>query len=234
MQDILRLARQEDLNGIAFVKGQTWPEEPVRRDLIDHVITAEDHCIQVVHYNRKIAGFVDGFMTMDNEGSRRWEVDLLAVHPTQRGRHFGEHLVKASMQEGRRRKAARARALIGIENYASQVTFNRCGFVRDDSRCSLFVSSGTQSQDELPVHDEWPVQGAHLLPVTTINYRGLWIENRFEPSVFAYARVICHQEGMDLAGAVIPTADAVSIGSAQDAGYNLAGYYEWWIYPYIG
>jgi ribosomal protein S18 acetylase RimI-like enzyme len=227
MPDGLQPARQEDLDGIAFVKKQTWPEEPVRRDLISHVITAEDHCIQIIRYYRKIAGFVDGFMTMDDEGNRRWEIDLLAVHPSQRGRGFGEQLVKACMQEGRSRKAAWARALIGIGNYASQVTFSRCGFVREDSRCSLFVSSGRQSQDEPPV------QGAHLLPVTTINYRGLWIENHFESSVLAYARVICHREGMDLAGAVIPTADEVSVLSAQDAGYDLVGYYEWWNYPYF-
>jgi GNAT superfamily N-acetyltransferase len=228
MLDGLQLACPEDLQGIAFVKAQTWPEEQVRRDLIGRVLSAEDHCVHIVRFNRRIAGFVDGFMTLDHEGNRRWEVDLLAVHPSQRGKHYGEQLVKASMAEGRSRKAGWARALVGVENYASQVTFKRCGFMKENSPCSLFISRSQHSQDE-PVPE-----AAYLLPVTTINYRGLWIENCFEPPIFAYAQQICHREGMDLVGAVIPASDEAGSRSARDAGFDLVGSYEWWNYRYSG
>jgi ribosomal protein S18 acetylase RimI-like enzyme len=226
MLDGVQLARTEDLEGIAFVKGQTWPEEPVRRDLIALVLSAEDHCVQVMRANGKIAGFVDSFMTLDHEGNRRWEIDLLAVHPWQRGRHFGEQLVKASVEEGYRRKAAWSRALIGVENYASQVTFERCGFIREDNRLNLFVSRDQQASNESVG------EGVHLLHVTTINYRGLWIEEHFEAPILAYASAECTRENMDLAGAVIPMENEESIHSTKNAGYELVGAYAWWKYYY--
>ncbi len=86
-----------------------------------------------------LIGFVDAFLTISEAGVLRWEVDLLGVHPAQRGRGVAAALIAASVKAGFAIGADRARALVRIENVASRKAFERCGFQAMEAEQILYV-----------------------------------------------------------------------------------------------
>jgi hypothetical protein len=121
--------------------------------------------------------------------------------------------------------AAYVRALIHVENVASQHTFARCAYQRDDALCSLYVlpGAGVNQGVQLP-------PDAHLIPVHTFNYRGLWLEAGGSPSE---TRRRCDTSILlngdwDLLGAVIPARQAERERLARAAGFTRVGQYQWW------
>jgi hypothetical protein len=67
-----------------------------------------------------------------------------------------------------------------------------------------------------------------LIPVTTFNYRGLWLEGTLDYDAFTCASAIRSQYKLDVAGAVIPASQEKAITAAQQAGYVFVGDYQWW------
>jgi L-amino acid N-acyltransferase YncA len=168
---------------------------------------------------------VDGFATLSGAGVLRWEVDLLAVHPGYRGQGLGARLVRANTAAGRDAGAACVRALVHVENVASQRTFARCAYRREDALCNLYVlpGAGLNLGVQLP-------PDAYLVPVNTFNYRGLWLETGGFPSETGRR---CYTSALlngawDLLGAVIPARQAERERLALAAGFTLVGQYQWW------
>ena len=218
----VRRAVPDDAPGIAAVKAAAWPGEASQAASIAAVIRQPGHATLVAVENGRVLGFVDGFLTHALAGVRRWEVDLLAVHPDHRRRGIGRALVTACTDAGRTAGAARARALIQLDNVGSQNTFARCGYQVNEAVCRLFVCTDGGASGPPPPLD------AHFIPVVTLNYRGLWIEGKLSAAGFEAARAARARFGLDLVGAAIPLAEAEALRAAQRARFRAVGDYQWW------
>jgi len=216
----IRQATEEDVQDIVAVKQSVWPQEETKHDFAVGVVRNPTHTTLIAVQGNKVAGFVDGFMTTSANGIQRWEVDLLAVDPAYRGLGIATQLVMASTNAGRVAGASATRALVGTDNAASQRTFARCSFVRNPSRHALYV--GSARSEPAPTHD------AHFIPVSTMNYTGVWVEGRLSKQSLTAAQAMRAQHHWDVAGAVIPVNLPTSIQAAQEVCYALVGEYEWW------
>ncbi len=223
MEFQIRPTVAEDAADIVRVKAATWADESVAdTTYITGVIQQADHQTQVAVCQETMVGFVDGFVTHSAVGVPRWEVDLLAVHPDFRGRGIAARLVAANATAGQGRGTKIARALIQVDNAASQCTFKHCGFRLESDTCSLYVSSDAVDGNSKPS------TGLHIIPVEVLNYRGLWLEGGITFADFIFGQTERTRLNLDLVGAVIPQKADETIRACVDAGYSLVGRYQWW------
>lgn len=218
---IIRRANRDDLPGIHAVKIKTWPDEESDTGLILEVLDSPEHITIVAEHTGQIVGFVDGFVTY-SETACRWEVDLLAVDPTFRGSRLGERLVRSSCTAGYGQGADYCRALIQVSNIASQKTFQRCGFFPEQRLNRLYVANAFSGSDEKAV------PASFILRVNTMNYRGVWLESQFAKKDLMAARAFLSEEGIQIAGAVIPIDWKESCNAAEALGFQLIGIYQYW------
>lgn len=222
----IRRATPTDSLPIAAVKRACWPDDSTAPDQIAVTMTEPDHAMFVSLQAGVVAGFVDGFLTLAADGTRRWEVDLLAVHPSQQRRGLGHELTATCTAAGREFGATVARAFIHVDNKASQHTFERCGYRPDPQERTLLISTAST-----PTAVEPLPAAAHLVPVVTLNYSGLWIEGQLSAAALTTAQTVCARHGWDVAGAMIPAAQAATIPTALDLGFQRIGAYRQWICP---
>ncbi|NWF68782.1 MAG: GNAT family N-acetyltransferase [Chloroflexi bacterium] len=218
----IQRASVEQAAEIAAIKREVWPDEWADAAYLAAVVAEPDHVTHIGWVDGLAAGLVSGFVTLDENGVRRWEVDLLGVLPAYRGRGLAIRLVAASTASGYEIGAAMARGLVAVGNTGSEKAFARAGYGIAAGTCGLYVSDGAA---EMQSGD---AAGAYLLPVTTLNYRGIWVEGRITEAGLWQARAVRTRYGWQIAGAVIPLADTVAAGAAQAAGYALVGQYRWW------
>ena len=224
----IQRAATDHAPGIVELGNVVWPDESTDAAHIARVIAKRNHVLIVALHAQKVVGFVDGFSTLSRQGVSRWEVDLLAVHPNYRGQRLGQRLLEACTAGGRQTGAAVARGLIQVDNIASQRTFARCGYHRDDTIYQLCVS-----WHQKPVtRDPNLFKGLHLIPVETFNYRGLWLEGDFTAAEIRAAQAALHDGDWDLVGAVIPEHQIASKSAAKAAGFIQLGQYQWWLFAF--
>ena len=220
---IVKRAARIDVPGIASVKQATWPYEQTNEDYIDRVIQDESHFTLVATESLQIVGFVDGFETIAQDGTRRWEIDLLAVHPDHRGRGIAKCLVGACAEHGGQRGCSISRSLIHIGNDNSMKVFTSCGYQPESQVCGLYVSS-----NDSDVNIAIP-SNLHLGAVDTINYRGVWLEGELSGDAFAAAISSKTRLGLDIAGATVLLTRKDVIRKALSANYLLIDHYRFWI-----
>jgi ribosomal protein S18 acetylase RimI-like enzyme len=220
----LRAAQPDDAPALVEVKRRTWPDEEVHLEQVQRVLADPAHAVFAAQAEGMLAGFVDGFLTVSAGGVQRWEVDLLAVAPEWRGRQLGQRLVLACLAAGQKKRAQFARALIQLENTASQISFRRCGFQCQSAALCLLVAPNAACDSPAGAGS------GHLLKVNTINYRGLWLEEDASPASLAAARAACFQAGLDLVGVLVPRPDLED--NHLNQGFSLAGVYQWWQMEY--
>jgi GNAT superfamily N-acetyltransferase len=217
----IQRAAPQHAAAIAAVKRSVWEDEQTDEKHIAVVIAEPDHMTHIALQNDEVVGFVDGFLTLSAEGVRRWEVDLLGVFPAHRGQGIASQLITVNTSAGFESGASRARGLVAIGNIGSEKAFARSGFHVEDTTCALYVSDAAAAASA-------PVNGLHLLPVNTINYRGVWLEGALSAQGFRKALAVRARYGWDVAGAVIPAAQRALLDAAQAAGYARIGEYRWW------
>jgi GNAT superfamily N-acetyltransferase len=225
---LIRPAGAGDVMGLIAVKAAVWPQEKTLPEYVIALLDQPERITLVAEVAGVVAGFVDGFLTLSNIGVRRWEVDLLAVQPNYQGRGIATDLVAASTQAGWEMGASLARALIAVENIASQRTFAHCGYVLDPTLRGIWVASQGDGQ-AVSVPEK-----LHLIPVHTLNYRGVWLEGQLTPAGFAAANTVRTRYGWDVSGAVIALADTAIIQAATAADYGLVGHYQFWQIHHYG
>ncbi len=219
----IRLAAPRDAAGIAAVMRDAWPKEGADAARIEFVLLAGGRATFVAVAGGAVVGFVDGFWTVSADGARRWEVDLLAVAGTYRGQRLGERLVRASTEAGQQAGAHMARALIHLENAASQRTFARCRYEPDLARFVLLTSTHPVDYSAVVVPD------ARLISVTTFRYAGLWLEGTLGEEAFRAGRAGLARQGREVVGALVEAEDTALRRAAEAAGYTPVGEYRWWL-----
>lgn len=220
----IRDARPDDAAGIAHLKSLVWQEAVGDAAYVASVMQRPEHLTMVAVVDGMIAGFVDGFHTIGVDWKRRWELDLLAVHPDYRGQGIGRMLVKRNTDASMKQGMEWARALITEDNLASQRAFANCGYRMDETLCGLYVS-----RDDLVDKARLP-PGAHVIPVFTFNYRGVWLEGVVTPLSLAAARAVRTRHGHELAGVVLPLDNREGVQALQDAQFSFVGSYQWWYF----
>lgn len=162
-----------------------------------------------------LIGFVDAFMTVSADGLPRWEVDLIGTHPDYRGRGIAQRLINASIQIGREQGAQSIRALIHIDNAASAGAFQRVGFHPAAGTHELFISDS-------PAEPSKPSTKAHLIPVCTLTYSGIWVEHDHSQQSLLAGRAIRAKYDWFIVGALLPA------GTPPPEAFAHVGMYRWW------
>lgn len=217
----LRPATTNDAPALVDLIRCVWPEEDPALSTIVGALGAPDHATYVAIVDGRVVGMCDGFLTLDAGGRRRWEVDLLAVHPDQRGRGLGARLIAASSAAGQARGAAYARGLIALANAPSQRAFQRNGYQADPAVRELYVCRALAGEGpSLPAD-------ASLTPVHTLTYRGGWIEGQATEQALRAARAVGAASGWDCVGALLAEDDDLR-QTAVALGFARVGAYQWW------
>ena len=211
----------DDVNGIDRVKARVWSELSDPKH-IANAIREPDHVTHIALVDRVVVGFVSGFMTLSIEGVRRWEVDLLAVQPEFQRQGIARRLVAHSTIAGQNMGASMARGLVGIDNIASQHTFARNNYRPDETKYGLYLST-----NDTRTHAEPPLS-SHLIPVVTMNYRGVWIEGQLSPQALAAAQSVRTRYNWQVAGALIPESATAISEHALEIDFMYVGTYQWW------
>jgi len=223
---LIRLADEQDVEGIIQVKRSVWPDEGFDAALIRQVVLDAEHVTQVAIVDDNVVGLVDGFNTLSQNGVPQWNLDLIAVNPAFQGWGIASDLMRVNTAAGHDSGAGRARGLVAVDNVASQRTFIRCGYVCDEAVCGLYV--GGDFPGELGLLSDTELV-RNIIPVRTLNYRGLWLENLWTNPIFAMALGMAQAQSGQIVGAVIPLGETEAVNTAQGYGFELVGYYQWWM-----
>jgi ribosomal protein S18 acetylase RimI-like enzyme len=86
------------------------------------LLTKPERITYVAESQGHVVAFVDAFLTLSAVGVRHWEVDLLAVHPDFQRRGFACQLIDIITSSGQDMGAVLTRALVHVDNQASQAT----------------------------------------------------------------------------------------------------------------
>ena len=190
------------------------------QDILPDVCTTQIDCdtcaLWVAAEGEDVAGFVSAFLTLDRKGTRRWEIDLLAVRRASQGQRLGQRLVEAACQDAKPLNIPVARAAVRVDNVASRRTFQNAGFTTNGEIHKLFLWTPTTSNS--PSIDGGSVT---FVPVDTVTCRGLWLEGLTaegtqadeQRSAVKMARSIVAWEGRANTGALIPAREECRLAS---------------------
>lgn len=215
----IRTATLADADMIAAVKYAVWPSEKTEVSQIRAALQSDEHVALVAVRYDEVVAYQDCFITVAVDGTRRWELDQLAVHPDYQRQRIGRALVIEATKLGRDYQATLARALIQVSNIASQRTFARTTYRTNQTVYNLYLATNALEHSAILPPD------AHLVPVNTLSYSGVWIEGQFSQETFLAARY--HLQGV--AGALIPTDNHDALYAAANVGYRSVGNYQWWV-----
>jgi hypothetical protein len=213
----IRLADNHvDVHEIAQLLDAVWPEEHHRTENILAAINAVSHqtwiALDYQGSNYAMVGLADTFMTVTSTGSKRWELDLLAVHPDY--------------------QAGLIRALVRVNNTACHRTLKSMKFLPTGDINTLFVCDVVTPglTIRLPL-------GSELIPVRTCNYHGFWLETTADVSQAMSAAVgLPSHDGSPLDKEwKVQEKDVVGILVHEEShpdpsiqSYQMVGRYQWW------
>ena len=140
-----------------------------------------------------------------------------------RGLGAGSALIGQSIALARELNLISVRALVAVSNRTMQSLSASCGFNRSSEDYQLYVSAPCMGSCE-----RRGSEGAHLIVVDTLCYRGIWIEGSVNREAIASAYSLGRQCGCETVGAVVKSRDADANTLLSDLGFNLVGAFNWW------
>lgn len=210
----LRYATPADAPAIAQIICSAF-QEPANPTQVQIALTHAQHTTIVAHLDETLIGFVDGFFTSALDGTIRQELDLLAVHPEYQGRGIAKRLIRQFTAPDHL-----TRALVATDNTRMQSTMRRMHFRALPQTYHLYISE--QSASPIPMPAE-----AHCIPVTTMNYSGLWLEGQMNHLALQAAHALRSQQNLDLVGILVT--DNTQAQRLVQAGFTHIKAYHWWL-----
>ena len=221
----IRRATPHDAGPIATIQQQVWPAERIDIVQIVEGLADSGHMTFVsIDSDESILGFADAFRTQSKAGVGRWEIDLVAVSPEAQCQGVGSQLVEALTQAGQTQTVQLARALVQAENHAMHHTLTKVGFTCEAVRYQLFVGEATKGEAAVK-----PVN-LHIVPVNTLSYKGVWIEDDWSLLSFQYCQSQLASD--EIAGALIKSTNLAGVEHAKQSGFTKIKDYEWWTWHY--
>ena len=225
-----RLAEREDANDINMLIEQSFQEGPAHeRQLLEGLEHGVDRAVTLAMSDEGPLGFVAGFTTISPEGFQRWEIDLLAVHPSHQRQGIGRQLINASVEMGRRSGAVLARALIQENNAASQRAFMNQGFIASEP---MVMYRWEPRSDETTIARFNVITEPHpsIIPVNTLTYRGLWLEGDLSEKIIQTAkqRIFSTKEFRTTVGTIVPRRQIETIQLLEHCHFSEINPYRFW------
>ncbi len=220
---VIRPAVPGQVDTLYDLKQAIWPSENATVEQIQVGLSAPDQLALIAWQADAAVGFAAAFPTMTATGQRRWELDLLGVHPAARGQRLGTQLIDAMLRQVPRQPGEPMRALIATSNIASQAAFRRAGFYLVPAELVLYSCelgpAGQTNPTTIP---------AHLIPVQTLNYSGYWLEAIADGAALSLAASLPSGLTAALVGALLPLDRPDLHTAARQAGYDHISNYHWW------
>lgn len=221
MSIVIQPADVHNASAVAELIWQTHASQ-VESTKVAQALREDEHVTHVALSQDQVVGFVDGFLTLDQQGHQRWELDLIGVNPAHQVHGIGRRLVESSVQAGAKVGAHVVRALVATDNHAMQRVLARCAFAQQAPVMSLFVhSDGVRDACSQPTD-------TYLIPVTTLTYRGIWLEGHITQSGIACGLQAVAHHNLDLVGAVVNSQERDVVALLQTEGFARLGQYHWW------
>lgn len=192
---------------------------------IQQVMAEDDHASFVAVDNEQVIGFVDGFLTMAHDGTRRWELDLLGVHPDYQGRGAGKQLIQTFTDVANDYGATIVRALVAADNVPMQTAMIQTGYQQQLDEYELHISSAARNQAKTP-------ENTHLIPVNTFTYRGIWLEGEISLQAIQAANTIREKYGWDVVGAVVSQNNKSALETIHTAEFDFIKTFHWWHFTF--
>lgn len=222
MRITFQLAQASDAGALCQLMQVVWPGMECDADYIAGLLGGDDgHTAWLAQNDGRIVGFADGFLTVNEAGQARWELDLLGVHPDFRGEGIATELVRRCTRSGFEKGAALFRGLIAVGNSGSEKTFSRCGY-HPAGESALFIHSDPVSGDSDAECT------CHQVYVNTLSYRGIWLEGAVTPGCLLSAAAEKNRKALDVAGVVIASEQVELAVAASGCGYIQVGQYRFW------
>jgi GNAT superfamily N-acetyltransferase len=190
---------------------------------IEQVMAGDNRASFVAVYDGQVIGFVDGFLTIAQNGTRRWELDLLGVQPDFHGRGAGKKLIETFTDAAKQYDATLVRALVATDNTSMQTAMTKTGYQRLPDVYELHIASAEGKAVNAP-------ENAYLIPVNTFTYRGIWLEGHISQQAIDAANTIRTNHDWDVVGAVISQNDIAALDTVRAAEFTLIKTFHWWHY----
>jgi len=217
MPILLRAAIPQDAQAIAEIIEIAFHEE-ANSGQIQRLIASKTHFSYLAEIEKPL-GFIDGFLTITQDGTKRLELDLLAVHPDFMGRGIGKQLIRSFSEHIA--DADLIRTLVAVDNSPMHHAMMATGYQLIPQVHALYVSSENSEKAESP-------QEAHLIPVETFTYSGIWMEGKMSKEAIQSAQYQRGKRGFDVVGAVISNENKQAIAAVQQADFDYIKNYQWW------
>jgi len=116
-----------DATDLLLVEGQSLGDSAYTPEEIRRVLQRPEQYAYIAYLDDAPVGFCSCIETPTNEGERL-EIDMLGVTPAHRRGGLGKKLVELSVRQAIKRHVSGFRAIVALDNIASQRTFRRAGF----------------------------------------------------------------------------------------------------------
>ena len=218
MPILVRAAMPQDAQTIAKIIQITHNEE-TSIEQIQRCIESGEH-FSYVAVADNIIGFVDGFTTVVQDGTKRGELDLISVHPDFTGHGIGKQLIRTFSENVQ--NVDIIRALVAVDNAPMHRAIGVIDYQLNPQTQSLYIASENGENIVSPLE-------SYLIPVETFTYSGIWLEGEISKEAIQSAQFQRKKRGYDVVGAVIPTQNAEAIKTVQNAGFEHVKDFQWWI-----
>lgn len=215
---LVRAAIPQDAQAIAKIIKITHYEE-ANPQQIERLITQGNHFTWVAVAD-DIVGFVDGFITVSQNGITRGEIDLISVHSEYSGQSIGKQLIRTFSENVQNIDIIRA--LVAVDNTPMHRAIGVIDYQLNPQTQSLYIASENGENIVSPLE-------SYLIPVETFTYSGIWLEGEISKEAIQSAQFQRKKRGYDVVGAVIPTQNAEAIKTVQNAGFEHVKDFQWWI-----
>lgn len=213
----LRPAIPQDAQAIAKIIDLAFHEEANSAQIQKLIVNNKHHTL--IAASNKVLGFIDGFITITQDGTKRLELDLLAIHPDFTGQGIGKQLIGTFTENIQ--DVDLIRALVAVNNIPMHHAMTATGYQLDQQTRALYISSDSAEKTEKPAE-------AHLIPVETFTYSGIWVEGEISKDAIAAAQYQRQKFSFDVVGAVISNANSEAIQLVQSAGFEYVKGFQWW------
>ena len=226
------MTNPDDAHAIHRILQETWGDSLLFDVFMDHILSPE-HQVFVAVEAGEIAGFLSAFLVPSPVP--RWEIDLIVVRATSRGKGIGTSLIEEALTYGSHLGVQWAKASIRIDNSASQRAFSKAAFTTDAQVGNLFVWDPLVCKAATNVPET-----VRFIPVDTLTYRGLWIEGfsasqlsaKEQHDVIRAARNSVFHEDRFNTGLFIPDSLKQTITPDLLTAATDFGQYHRWEYPF--